>query len=464
MSQEVKLPELGEGIETAQVLSVLVKPGESVKQDQAIIEVETEKATAEVPTDFAGVVEHVMVKEGDEIQVGSVLVSLSTQPAAVDAPPVDMASLAPSTPEPEAPAPPQPAQPAKAEPPAPTPPPAEAPAAAAPAEPVESEPKNIVYLETNHAETPASVTSVPASPSVRRLARELGVDIQRVPGSGPAGRVSDEDVKNFARSLISRAAKPAPASPAAPSSGSSAPSLPDFSQWGNIERIPMSAIRRATADAMSTAWSTAPQVTQFDSADITELNQLRKKYAKKAEAAGAKLTVTSIAAKVAAQALNVFPKFNASIDGPNEDVIYKQYVNVGIAVDTDRGLMVPVIRDADKKNIMQISAEIGELADKARKKKITLEELRGGTFSISNLGSLGTTYFSPIVNWPEVAILGMGRATEQAVFKNGVPEPRLILPLAVTYDHRLIDGADAARFLRWIAEAMENPLLLALEG
>ena len=298
----------------------------------------------------------------------------------------------------------------------------------------------------------------PAAPSVRRMARELGVDINQVPGSGPAGRISVEDVKNYARSLIvnpgvSKIVQPAATSP-----------LPDFRQWGEVERKAMSSVRRKTAEQMHRAWSTIPHVTQFDKVDITELEQLRKHFSKKAEAAGGKLTVTVIILKVVASALRVFPQFNASLDLVNNEIIFKKYFHIGVAVDTDRGLLVPVIPDVDKKNILDLSVELSQMAEKARNKKVTLEEMQGGTFTITNLGGIGGTSFSPIVNAPEVAILGISRASTEAVFINGKFEPRLVLPLSLSYDHRLIDGADAVRFLRWVIEALEQPFLLALEG
>jgi len=460
MATEIKLPELGEGIESAQVLSVLVNAGDTVKKDQPVIEVETEKATAEVPTDFDGVVAEVRVKQGDKIQVGQTILILDSAGAARPAPVLaaapQPAASAPAAPEPE---------------PAPTPaPPSSSPKrtrAAAPAPPPpapEPEPaaQKIVDLESRAAVEGSRSATVPASPSVRRLAREIGVDIAQVPGTGPDGRISEDDVKAFARRLLSASRPAAPALVAAPKTA--APELPDFTQWGPVEREPMTGIRRATAEAMSHAWAQAPMVTQFDRADITALEAFRTSYAKRAEAAGVKLTVTAVAVKVAAAALERFPRFNASVDLAAQEVILKQYVHVGVAVDTGHGLMVPVIRDANRKNAVEIAGDLAELAEKARKRKIALEDLKGGTFSVSNLGGLGTTYFSPIVNWPEVAILGLGRASVEAVYRDAEFVPRTILPLAVTYDHRLIDGADAARFLRWIAEALENPVLLAVEG
>ncbi|MFH1764846.1 MAG: 2-oxo acid dehydrogenase subunit E2, partial [Gemmatimonadota bacterium] len=242
------------------------------------------------------------------------------------------------------------------------------------------------------------------------------------------------------------------------------PPLPDFTRWGEIERIPMDGIRRATAQQMSRAWSVAPHVTQCDKADITELEKLRKFYAPKAESMGGRLTVTSILVKIVASALKVFPKFNASVDPEGMQIIFKKYCHIGVAVDTPAGLMVPVIRDADRKNILEISAEVQKAAARARERKTTLEELQGGSLTITNLGGIGGTYFTPLVNWPEVAILGISRARTEPVWVDGLWEPRLMLPLQLSYDHRLIDGADGIRFLRWIAEAMENPFLLSLEG
>jgi len=295
---------------------------------------------------------------------------------------------------------------------------------------------------------------------VRRMARELGIDIGDVPGSGPGGRISIDDVTAHARQVMSGAGQPA---------GGAVPAvaLPDFTRWGEIDRQPMRAVRRKTAEHLSAAWATIPHVTQHDLADITQLEELRKKYAKQAEAAGGNLTVTAIAVKVVASALRVFPQFNTSIDLANETIIFKKYVHIGVAVDTDRGLLVPVIRHADTKNILQLATELAQLSEKARNRKLSLDEMQGGCFSISNLGGIGGTSFTPIVNAPEVAILGISRARMEPVYRgpeNGEFSARLMLPLSLSYDHRAIDGADGARFLRWVAEAFEQPFLLALQG
>ncbi len=451
MAQEFKLPELGENIETVDVTSVLVEAGDTVRKDQPVIEVETEKASLEVPAPFAGKIEQVLVKAGDKIPVGATILTIAPAGAQPEPAPAPELAAAPAAPEP-----------AKAPASGPAPPAAKAPAAASapagvatPAAAAEREPAKVIEFARPQLGEPA-----PAAPSVRKLARELGVAIERVPGSGPGGRISIEDVKAFAKRLI---ASPAGA-PAGPASAGAGPQLPDFARWGEIERQAWSNVRRATAGQMSAAWTRIPHVTQFDRADVTELEALRKQYRGRAEAAGAKLTVTAIVLKVAAAALRRFPKFNASIDAEREEVVLKRYVNLGVAVDTERGLLVPVIRDVDTKNIVEIAVELGRLSEKARQRKIAPDDLQGSCLTVTNLGGLGTTYFSPIVNWPEVAIVGVGRSETQAVWRNGAFEPRLILPLSVSYDHRWIDGADAARFLRWIAEALEQPLLLALEG
>ena len=455
------LPELGENITAGDVLRVLVKPGDTLVKDQPVLELETDKATIEVPSSVAGQVKEVRVKAGDKVQVGQPILSVeegegAAAPRAKEQPPAPRAEAADR---------------------------GHAVAAASTADEgpedggleqqVEDEKRpaggdsgrgrsqeKVVDISRG-ARQPVEPTtneqpSAPAAPSVRRIARELGVDVNDVAGTGPGGRISTEDVKAHAKRIVTGGQAAGGAAAAQP--------LPDFSRWGPIDRQPMRAVRRKTAEHLSAAWATIPHVTQHDRADVTSLEELRKKYAPGADAAGGALTLTAIAVKVVAAALKVFPQFNASIDLAADEIIVKKYVNIGVAVDTDRGLLVPVIRDADTKNIVQLAVELSQLAEKARSRKITLDEMQGGSFSISNLGGIGGTAFTPIVNAPEVAILGISRAHIEPVYVNGQFEPRLMLPLSLSYDHRAIDGADGARFVRWVAEALEQPFVLALQG
>jgi pyruvate dehydrogenase E2 component (dihydrolipoamide acetyltransferase) len=435
MATEFRLPELGENIESGDVLKVLVSVGDVIAPNQSVLELETEKATIEVPSPFRGTVKSVHVKDGEKLKVGGLILTIEESG---EAPAVEKE-------EAKAGAPPK----VEEKPPEVRPEPARA--AQPAAEDVVSPPAPAA------TEPQVAREAAPAPPSVRRLARELGVDINEVAGSGPGGRITEEDVKAHVRATLT--------TPAALPARVAVPTVPlmDFSKWGEIERKPMRAVRRKTAEHLSYAWSTIPHVTHSDKADITELEQLRKRYESKAEAGGTKLTVTAIAVKVIASALKTFPQFASSIDMAREELIYKKYCHIGVAVDTDRGLLVPVIRDVDKKNILQLSAELAQLAEKARKRRITPEDMEGGVFTITNLGGIGGTHFSPIVNSPEVAILGIARARMEPVFLNGMFQPRLMLPLSLSYDHRVIDGADAARFLRWVAEALEQPSLLPLE-
>jgi pyruvate dehydrogenase E2 component (dihydrolipoamide acetyltransferase) len=283
------------------------------------------------------------------------------------------------------------------------------------------------------------------------------VDITAVTGSGPGGRISPEDIKSFARQRLSSADDTSMAPPVSVT-------LPDFTTWGEVERQSMTGIRRKTAEHMAQAWATIPHVTQCAKADITELEELRQRFAARAEAAGGKLTITAIMLKVVVAALKRFPQFNASVDVAREEIVYKKYYHIGVAVDTERGLLVPVIRDVDRKSIVELAVELNQVAERARQRKTTLEELQGGTFTVTNLGGIGGTFFSPIINAPEVAILGVARSTIEAVYRDGQFVPRLMLPLALSYDHRLIDGADGARFVQWVAEALQQPFLIALGG
>jgi pyruvate dehydrogenase E2 component (dihydrolipoamide acetyltransferase) len=424
MATAFKLPELGEGIKSADVVSVLVKPGDVIKKEQGVIEIESEKASAEVPSSVAGKVVEVRVKEGDKIKPGQVIITVEEGVVAAAAPKAAAPAKATETKKPA---------------------PATAP------EP----PKSAAVAAAVSDKEP-----VFASPSVRQFAREIGVDIRTVQGTGPAGRISLDDVKNHARSA---AASPV-ATPAPAAARPAATPLPDFSKFGEVAREPMNAVRRATAVHMARCWAEIPHVTIFDRADITAVEELRKQYKTKAEAAGGKLTITAILLKVAAAALQKFPRINASVDMAKQETVLKRYYHIGCAVDTPRGLMVPVIRDADKKSILQIAAELAQLGEKARAGKLGLADMQGGTFTITNLGGLGTTYFTPIVNAPEVAILGVGRATVEQVSAAGVSGSRLILPLSLSFDHRVVDGADGARFLHWMVDAMEKPLLMAMES
>ena len=439
MAIDVRLPELGENIEAGDVAAVLVSPGDQVEKDAPLVELETDKAVVEVPAPEAGVVTAIHVKAGDTINVGDTIASLESagQESADSEPAAGDPGSAAASPDP-------PAAPAGSDSGAAAPPPPPA----APAPPA-------AQPEAAAADEPSAARPIPATPAVRRLAREIGVDIDAVTGTGPGGRILLDDVKATAKRLLQ-----APAAGAVPA----APPLPDFAQWGPIERTAMNAVRRTTATHLTAAWQTVPAVTQQDKADITELELLRKQYGARAEAAGGKLTVTAILVKVVATALKLFPQFNASVDLQRAEVVYKRYYHVGIAVDTERGLLVPVIRDADRMNIVEIARSLGEISARARARKLTVAEMQGGTFTISNLGGIGGSHFTPIVNAPEVAILGVSRAAWEPVLQDGAFVPRLRLPLSLTYDHRLIDGADGIRFLRWVVEALEQPLLLALEG
>jgi pyruvate dehydrogenase E2 component (dihydrolipoamide acetyltransferase) len=490
MATDFTLPELGENISAGDVLRVLVKPGDTIEKEQAVLELETDKATIEVPSSVAGLVKEVKVKAGDKVKVGQAILSVEDGAAAPVTPKQASGKPEPAKAESRSAAADSPAkaeaapkqQPAAEKNPDVQPDiqaadqstkpdklgvkdPSVGPQAQAGADDAPARGKNVVDISrgSRPAETAAAPAAspefppAPAAPSVRRMARELGVDINQVSGSGDGGRISVDDVKTHAKRLVAGAAR---------GGGASAPALPDFSRFGPVERQPMRAVRRKTAEHLSAAWATIPHVTQCDLADITSLEELRKKYAKQVEAAGGNLTVTSIAVKIAAAALKVFPQFNASIDLAADEIIVKKYVNVGVAVDTDRGLLVPVIKDADRKNIVQLSVELTQLSEKARTRKITLEEMQGGCFSISNLGGIGGTYFTPIVNAPEVAILGISRARMEPVYskESGQFVPRFMLPLSLSYDHRVIDGADGIRFLRWVCEALEQPFVLALQG
>lgn len=424
MIKEVRLPEISENVESGDVIKILVSVGDRVDVDQPLLELETDKAVLEVPSPHSGRVAEILVKPGETIKIGQVVVRIETTDVEATR---GVSAAAPPTP------------------PGTTPPARPAPAAAAYGKPAASGEKAAGREELSFA-----------SPAVRRLARELGVDLHTIEGSGEGGRIIQEDLKKFATHAAEKAA-PLRETPTVYEGN-------ETGEQGPIVREPMSKVRQVTARTLSHAWATIPHVTQYDKADITGLDAARKKFSGKIENAGGTLTITAILVKVAASALKVFPQFNASIDIERQEIIYKKFYHVGVAVDTDRGLLVPVIRDADKKNITQLSVELAAIAEKARTRKITPDELGGGTFTVSNLGGIGGTSFSPIVYPPQVAILGAARARIEPVYTENRFEPRLILPLSVSYDHRIIDGADGARFLRWIVQALEEPILLSLEG
>ncbi len=450
MTIQYKLPDLGEDIETGDVIGVFVSVGDKVAEDQALLELETDKAAIEIPSPAAGVIKEVHVNEGDTIKVGQLLVTIDdgkgngkdvkveevkevkTQDEAIE-------EIAEREVEEEMNA--------------------------------DAEPEPEIQASTEEEEDDAveepkatrSKNASPASPTIRRLARELGVDLGAVEGTGPGSRITEDDIRKLSKTSKTKTkskkqeSKTADTKPQIPSGKA------DADKWGDVERAPMSKVRRLTAERLTEAW-TAPHVTQHDKADITDLEKLRKEFGKNVAEAGGKLTTTSILLKVISSALKDFPQFNASVDMESGEIVYKKYYNIGVAVDTERGLLVPVIKNVDEKNIIDLSIELTELSEKARNKKISVDELQGGTFTISNLGGLGGAYFSPVINSPEVAILGVSRASIEPVYIDGGFLPRLMLPLSLSYDHRLIDGADAVRFLRWIVEALEEPFKLQLEG
>jgi len=443
MATELKLPELAENVETVTVSRVLVSVGDRIEVDQSILEVETDKAAAEVPASAAGIVAEIMTKEGDAINVGQVILVLNGEATAAPAAPPPTTTVSKPEPAPKIEAPPEPERQAK------TPPPAIIAKEAVPTAPPTEDPKKRRRSRSG---------PVPASPSVRRLAREIGIDVHEVSGTGSGGRISEEDVKNHSRQVNSAVVGATGWQP------QTTLPLPDFARYGEVERLAMNSVKRRTAQNMAQAWSTIPQVTHFERADVTNMEKLRKKYAKRVEAEGGKLTMTAIVAKVVAAGLQKFPHFNSSLDSANNEILLKKFYNIGVAVDTERGLLVPVLRNVDTKSITEIAVELNEIAERARTGKSRLDEMQGGSFTISNLGGIGGTGFSPIVFPPEVAIMGISRASVEPVFSDGEFRPRTIMPFSVTYDHRVIDGGDAARFARWIAEALEQPFLIFLEG
>ncbi|AVR44376.1 dihydrolipoyllysine acetyltransferase [Christiangramia fulva] len=492
MAKEIKIPQIAEGVESATVTEILVSEGDSVEKDQSIITVESDKASVEIPCPEAGTVKSISVSEGDEVKVGDVILKLEagdsdeedseeeeeksekgkeekekkeqkkksdkdeseeddsdedeseeegkeskSQKGKEKKDKKEDNSEDKSEDE-------EKSEKGKEEKNKKDKSKKESEKDDSGSEEKESKKKKDKDSDEKDSEE-SSAAEVPASPGVRRFARELGIDISKVDGTGENGRISKEDVKNFAKEGSGKAAS------------KSELSLPDFSKWGATERKPMSGIRSATAKNVSASWSTIPHVFQFDEADISAIEEHMEKLSEKAEKAGAKITITSILVKIAATALRQFPKFNASLDLENKEMILKKYVNIGLAVDTEKGLLVPVIKNADQKTIIEIASEIGKLAEKARAGKLEPEEMKGGNFTISNLGGIGGTNFTPIIPHPQVAILGVSRAQKKPVYIDGNMEPRDMLPLSLSYDHRLIDGAEGAEFITWISKALEDP-------
>lgn len=450
---EFRVPNMGEGVEEAQVLKVLVSPGAGVKKEQGIIEIETDKATVEVPSPASGTIDEMHVVEGDTITVGQLIATISEDGESADA--------KGPTPHEEAPAAGEEKGEEKAEGEV-----AESSAAAEEEPRGEGTGEKAVQEKKTEAEkkVPSEEDSAPAAqtpgvvpvfaaPSVRQFAREIGVPVREVSGSGPAGRISVEDVKRHAREHPRGTA----ASPIA---------LPDFGQWGEVEREAMSKIRQSTGRRMAQSWSLIPHVTLCEKADATELESLRQQYKGRVEAEGGKLTITAMLLKLVAAALKSHPRVAASIDLENKAIVQKHYYHIGVAVDTPRGLVVPVIHDVDGKNIMELARELTALSGRARDNKLSLTDLEGAVFTLTNLGGLGTDYFTPIINHPEGAILGVGRARHEPIYRDDRQtfEPRIMLPLSLSFDHRLLDGADGARFLHWLVRAIEDPVVIVMEG
>ncbi|MEX2592652.1 MAG: 2-oxo acid dehydrogenase subunit E2 [Anditalea sp.] len=429
MAIEVKIPQISEGVDSAQVIEILVSEGDSIEKEQSIIAVETEKASVEVPSSDSGKVKEIKVKEGDEVKVGDVILILEEEDGEDEKKKEEEEKKETGKEDKDA------ADEKKVE---------EDNEKKENGDKEEGEVKEKDKKEPKEEGDDEVAEEVPASPSVRRLAREIGVEIKRIEGSGAGGRITEEDVKSQAKKKESKEEV-------------KQPSLPDFSKWGLVEKEKLSNIRKSTAKKTVASWQAIPHVFQFDEADISGIEEYMEKNSKKAEEAGGKLTITAILVKITASALQRFPKFNASIDMETEEIILKKYIHIGMAVDTDKGLLVPVIRDVDKKTIIELAVEITKIAEKARDQKLTPEDMQGGSFSISNLGGIGGTNFTPIVYHPQVAIVGISRAKIQPVFSKGKFEPRQILPLSLSYDHRLIDGAEGAKFLNWICQAMEDP-------
>ncbi|SMP57111.1 dihydrolipoyllysine-residue acetyltransferase [Noviherbaspirillum suwonense] len=439
---EVKVPDIGD-FKEVEVIELLVKPGDTVAVDQSLITVESDKASMEIPSSQAGVVKEIKVKIGDKVAEGSLMLMLETEGAAA----------AQQAPAPAAAPAPAPAAPAAAAP-APAPAPAAAPAAA---------PAQAAAPAAAPAPAPVATSGAKphASPSVRKFARELGVDLSQVGGSGPKGRITQEDVQGYVKGVIAGGAAAASAPAAAAKGGGGGlellawPSL-DFSKFGPTELQPMSRIKKISGPNLHRNWVMIPHVTQFDQADVTELEEFRKASNAAMAKSGVKLTMLAFVIKACVAALKKFPVFNSSLDAKGENLIVKQYYHIGFAADTPNGLVVPVVKDADKKGIAQIAQEMGDLSAQARDGKLKPADMQGASFTISSLGGIGGTAFTPIINAPEVAILGLSKSEMKPVWDGKAFVPRLMMPTSLSYDHRVIDGAMAARFSVYLTEVLAD--------
>ena len=420
---EVRVPDIGD-FKDVEIIELAVREGDTVALDATLVTLETEKATMDVPSTAAGVVRELKVRKGGRVSQGDLIAIVEGEAAAAPVPAVQPATMTPAAPA-------RPAQPEAS--------PAPAPAARAAAR-----------------ETPAADTAIEmpgfsrshASPSIRRFARELGVDLARVAGSGTKGRITEQDVKAHVKRLLT--------GPGA--AGGALPKVPevDFAAFGPVERKPLTRIQRISGPRLHASWVNIPHVTQFDEADITEMEATRARLKDEATARGLKLTPLAFIMRACAQALQAFPHFGASLDAAAGELVYKKYLHLGFAADTPGGLVVPVVRDADRKDVFELARELGTLSERARAGKLAAADMQGGCFTISSLGGIGGTAFTPIINAPEVAILGVSRASQRAVYENGTFVPRLMLPLSLSYDHRVIDGADAARFTSFLARALAD--------
>ncbi len=418
---DVKLPKLGEGADSGVVVNIFVKEGETVANGQAIIELENEKAVASIPSTAAGKVEKIFVKNGDRISVGQRLIAVAGEGQPSSAP---AAAPKPAAKRPAAPA--------------------------APSSQPEDVEEEAAFEDDGEVVNPDPVTS----PSIRKMARELDIDLHKIRGSESGGRIVVTDLRNYIHRLMVAAARASKGRPGAPAK---APAEQiNFAQWGPIVKRPLTPLREVISRRMLESWNSVARVTQFDEADFTTLNELRKKFGAAYEAKGAKLTLTPLILKAVAATLKKHQVFNASLDEVANEIIVKEYIHLGIAVDTDQGLMVPVIRDVDKKSVLDLAKELEQLAAKARDRKISAEEMKGGTFTISNQGAIGGGHFTPIVNKPEVAILGIGRGAMKPVVRGDKIEARMMTPLALSYDHRVIDGGAAARFMVDLVSALQD--------